>query len=648
MKTKQSISLERLLPRLKTYSSGKKISSWKTIKPRIKKEFPDLFNYLYNLYGDQYDFFYHLEEILKTAIDAHADRSDELRKLDKKREKDPDWFSNNNQVGAAGYADLFAEDIPSLEQRIPYLKELNVTYFHLMPFFDCPDEQNDGGYAVSDYRTVRKHLGTMKDLERLSAKLRSEGISLCADFVFNHTSDEHRWAKKAKKGDERFQQFYHMFDDRTLPDQYDQTLREIFPDVRRGNFTRVEEAEKWVWTTFHNYQWDLNYKNPDLFRHILDEMLFLANRGVEIFRLDAIAFTGKTLGTTSENQPEAHRLVRALNALTNIAAPAVVFKSEAIVHPDFVNSYISEEECELSYNPLLMALMWEALATRDVRLLLHSMKNRFKIPGGTSWVNYVRGHDDIGWTFSDEDAHSVGINGYDHRQFLNQFYVGSFPGSFSRGEPFQHNPDTGDMRVCGMAASLAGLEKGFENGDPLEQEYAIRRMTLLYAITACIGGIPLIYLGDELALMNDYSYRSEPGKKHDSRWVHRVPFKEKSIKNRNRPGTKESQMFGNLRKLMDMRTAEPLFGESETTFYDLQNRYLFCFKRSGPGGAIVCVCNFSEHSTDSESYPLLQAINCDPDTPLTDLWSSKTVTLSAPLRLKPYQWMALKKKPAVD
>ena len=491
--------------------------------------------------------------------------------------------------------------IKDLESKIPYLKELNITYFHMLPFFECPDGENDGGYAVSDYRTVRKDLGSMADLRSLSRKLRSEGISLCADFVFNHTSDEHRWAVKAKEGDSRYQKFYHMFDDRTIPDQYDQTLREIFPDVRRGNFTWIEEADKWVWTTFHNYQWDLNYKNPDLFNHILEEMLFMANAGVEIFRLDAIAFTGKEIGTTSENRPQAHQLVRALNALTNIAAPAVVFKSEAIVHPDFVNSYISEDECELSYNPLLMALMWEALATREVKLLHHSMKKRFAIHDGTAWVNYVRSHDDIGWTFSDEDAEDVGINGYDHRAFLNRFYTGDFQGSFAKGVPFQFNPDTGDMRVCGMAASLTGLEKGLENNDEKEIDLSIKRMTMMYAVTMFIGGIPLIYLGDELALLNNDSYLENPARKGDSRWAHRVPLDEKARKARKKIGTVENRMFTNLQKLIQIRISDSVFLAPSTTFCETGNPHLFSFTRVSENLTMLFISNFSEHTLSLKS-----------------------------------------------
>merc|ERR1712000_706948 len=239
-------------------------------------------------------------------------------------------------------------------------------------------------------RKVNPVLGNMKELEALSKALREAGINLVLDFVFNHTSDEHRWAKAALAGDENFQNYYYLFDDRTIPDQYEQSLREIFPQVRRGSFTWNETMQKWVWTTFNSFQWDLNYSNPAVFNAITEEMLFLANIGCAALRLDALAFIWKQMGTNCENQPNAHKLIQAFNCCLQITAPAVVFKSEAIVHPDEVLKYIRQDECQLSYNPLLMALIWNSLATRKTRLLTSSMQKSFAIEQDCSWVNYVR------------------------------------------------------------------------------------------------------------------------------------------------------------------------------------------------------------------------------------------------------------------
>jgi amylosucrase len=517
-------SMERLRPRLEATFFDyiqQNPQDWWDFSQRLDRHFGRLFDILVQVYGQQYDFFYHLESLLHLLVQSWIQRPDELKELDRQREAQPDWFQSNQMLGGVCYVDLFAENLNGICERIPYFKELGLTYLHLMPLFLAPEGENDGGYAISSYRDVNPALGTMDQLSDLAAALRQEGISLVVDFVFNHTSHEHEWALKARAGSPDFQDFYRMYPDREIPDAYERTLREIFPDEHPGAFTYFPDIDRWVWTTFHSYQWDLNYANPEVFNRMAGELLFLANAGIEVIRLDAVAFIWKQLGTACENLPEAHMLIQAFNAVTRIAAPAMVFKSEAIVHPDEVVRYIHPDECQLSYNPLLMALLWNTLATRDVSLLQDAMLNRFKIDPHCAWVNYVRCHDDIGWTFSDEDALRLGINGFDHRRFLNQFYTGRFKGSFARGLPFQENPATGDARISGTCASLAGLEKALSVETGMEVDLSLRRILLIHAVILSIGGIPLIYLGDEIAMLNDYSYRADPDKVNDSRWVHR-------------------------------------------------------------------------------------------------------------------------------
>ncbi|MDQ2810004.1 MAG: alpha-amylase family glycosyl hydrolase, partial [Chloroflexota bacterium] len=428
-----SLSLARILPRLEARFAGADPAAWAVFRTRLYAHFGTLFPLLRHLYGGQYDFFYHLEATLEMAATMWLARSPALQALDAAREADPGWFQAQGMLGAVAYVDLFAETLDGVQAKVPYFQELGVTYLHLMPPFLAPAGNNDGGYAVSSYRETNPALGTMADLTDLAGALRVAGISLALDFVFNHTSDEHAWARAALAGDPQYQAYYRMFPDRSIPDAYERTLREIFPDQRPGNFTWRPDAQRWVWTTFNSFQWDLNYANPEVFTRMAEELLFLANQGVEVLRLDAVAFIWKQLGTACENLPEAHLLIQAFNALVRIAAPALLFKSEAIVHPDEVIRYIRPDECRLSYNPLLMALLWNTLATRDVRLLAASMRDRFPIDPRCAWVNYVRVHDDIGWTFDDAVAGRLGINGYDHRRFLNQFYTGRYPGSFARG-----------------------------------------------------------------------------------------------------------------------------------------------------------------------------------------------------------------------
>ena len=317
-------------------------------------------------------------------------------------------------LGGVLYVDRYAGDLAGVRRLIPYFEELGLTYLHLMPLFDAPPENSDGGYAVSSYRAVDPALGTMEELRDLATELRAHGIALVVDFIFNHTSDEHAWARAARAGDPEHEAFYWIFPDRTMPDAYERTVREIFPDDHPGSFVPVPTpdglGERWVWATFHSFQWDLNYANPAVFRAMAAEMLFLANQGVDILRMDAVAFIWKQLGTSCESLPQAHLLLQAFNAVCRIAAPAVLFKSEAIVHPDEVVEYISVDECQLSYDPLQMALIWSSLATRDGRLLQQALERRHALPPGTSWVGYVRSHDDIGWTFADEDAAELGID----------------------------------------------------------------------------------------------------------------------------------------------------------------------------------------------------------------------------------------------
>ncbi|HEX6289664.1 MAG TPA: alpha-amylase family glycosyl hydrolase [Herpetosiphonaceae bacterium] len=633
-------ALERLLPRVRAAfaAAGGSEQDWRAFETRLLREWERLFGLLIRLYGQQYDFFYHLEQLLHAAARNWHERASWLKQLDADREAIPDWFQSQTMVGGVLYVDLFAETLAGLRDSLPYFKELGLTYLHLMPLFDAPEGNSDGGYAVSNYRAVNPRLGSLDDLRALAQALQAEGISLVLDFVFNHTSDEHVWARRAQAGDPDYQEFYFLFPDRTMPDAYERTLREIFPTVRRGSFTWREDMQRWVWTTFNSFQWDLNYANPAVFRAMAEEMLFIANAGVEILRLDAVAFIWKRLGTGCENLPEAHLLIQAFNAVARIAAPAMLFKSEAIVHPDEVIRYISPQECQISYNPLLMALLWESLATREVKLLAHSLHTRFRLPPGCAWVNYLRSHDDIGWTFDDADAHYVWIDPFGHRQFLNAFYIGRFAGSFARGVPFQENPDTGDARVSGTLASLAGLEQALQTGDRALVDIAIQRILLLHSIILSIGGIPLIYLGDELATLNDYTYAAEPAKADDSRWVHRPRINRAAIGKRYDPTTAPGRVFGGLTRLITLRKAQPALYNGEMEVIATGNPHLFGYVRYHGGQRLLIVANFSEHPQAIDGNTLRTH---GPGTRFTDLISGAEIIAEALLTLAPYQYIWL-------
>jgi amylosucrase len=601
---------------------------------RLDKNFPALFAKLHHLYGDKYDFFYHLQQLVAHLAAGVAARSGKLKKQDTLRINKPDWYRDQKMLGMAAYVDLFAGDLKKLKAKIPYLKSIGINYLHLMPLYKSPEGDSDGGYAVSDYREVDPKLGTEKDLLALSDALSAEGISLVLDFVFNHTSDEHPWAEAAKAGVEEFTDFYYFFEKKQEVDDYNQTCREIFPTLRRGSFTYLETQKKWVWTTFNSFQWDLNYSNPAVFNAITDEMLFLANLGCEGLRLDALAFIWKEKWTQCENLPKAHTLIQAFNLCLQIVAPAVVFKSEAIVHPDEVAKYIGKDECQLSYNPLMMALMWESLATRETKLLTASLKKSFAISPQCSWVNYIRCHDDIGWTFDDALAQQLGINGFDHRRFLNDFYTGRFEGSFAQGVPFQENPETGDCRVCGSLASLTGLEKGLEQNNQRDIDFALKRITLLNSINMSIGGIPLIYQGDELGMLNDYSYLDDHSKKEDSRWVNRPAITEQDIKLAEKRGSAQFSVKQSLQAMVDIRQQHQVFGIAATEILETYNAHLFAYCRIHESGQkMLAICNFSEESQSvASSITDILASN-----KMLDLLSSAKVNKTASLELGAYQ-----------
>jgi amylosucrase len=411
----------------------------------------DITEPLAGVYGEITDATALTTQLVHDALEAAAARPIQLRLLDRRREIDPAWFQRSRMIGYVCYADRFAGSLQGIGGHLDYLAELGVTYLHLMPLLEPRAGENDGGYAVADYDAVDPRLGTMADLAGLAGDLHERGIALCVDLVLNHTAREHRWARAAAAGEPGYRDMYLIYPDRTEPDAYEAALPEVFPHTAPGNFTQVPGLG-WVWTTFHDYQWDLNYANPAVFRAMLKTMFALANRGIDVLRLDAAPFLWKRKGTDCQNQPEAHLLVQAFRALTRLAMPGLVLKAEAIVGPDMLAQYLGAHdryrpECDLAYDNQLMVMLWSTLATRDVRLAEHALARRRPAPAPAAWVSYVRCHDDIGWAVSDADAAAAGLSGAAHRQFLSDFYAGQFPGSYARGEVFQANPATGDARI---------------------------------------------------------------------------------------------------------------------------------------------------------------------------------------------------------
>jgi amylosucrase len=571
---------------------------------RLARHFADFYEPLARLYGEDLEF----DGVAAAMAEAYAAREERLRQLDYEREITPDWFQRQSQAGYIAYADRFAGTLAGVRRRLPYIRELGLGYLHLMPLLRPRRGENDGGYAVAGYRDVDPGLGTMDDLRELSAALHDDGMSLCVDLVINHTAPEHEWAQRAIAGDVAFRDYYLTYPDRTEPDAFERTLPLVFPDFKPSNFTWSEELGRWVWTTFNEWQWDLDYANPAVFVAMLENLLFLVNVGIDVLRLDAVPFMWKRLGTNCQNQPEVHELLQAYRAIVRVVAPAVAFKAEAIVSPRDLVGYLglgrhAGRECDLAYHNSLMVLLWSTLASRRVELMTQTLRAMPVAPAGSTWITYVRCHDDIGWAITEENAAAAGEDAHEHRKFLVRYYQGHFWESFARGAVFQ--PEfNGEGRTSGTAASLAGLEAALAAGDEQAVDLAVRRILLLYGVAFSYGGIPLVYMGDELGLLNDYGHRDDPARAADNRWLHRPWMDWEAAERRHTAGTVEARLFGGLRALAGARReCVALHGAGSVEPFATGNPHVFGYRREHRGAAFLGLANFSEHE---QALPALQ------------------------------------------
>lgn len=573
--------------------------------------------------------------LIEVIVGVTKNRSANLRARDRQRTLEPDWFQSPNAIGYATYADQFAGNLQGIRSKIQYLKELGVTYLHLMPILTPRPGANDGGYAVMDYRSVRSDLGSMKDLAQLASDLHDSGISLTLDLVLNHVAKEHEWAAKAQAGDSKYRKYFYAFDDRTTPDEYEKTLPEIFPTFAPGNFTFNEEMKAWVWTTFNEWQWDVNWSNPDVFVEYADVIGYLANKGTDCVRLDAIAFIWKRLGTNCQNQPEVHAITQALRAVAKIFAPALIFKAEAIVGPQDVVYYLGQGEhagkvSELAYHNSLMVQIWSALASRDGRLLATALSKFAPVPTSSAWATYLRCHDDIGWAIDDTDAQEAGINGFAHRNFLADFYANEFSGSFARGVHFQSNPATGDRRTSGSAASLIGLEAAVESRDSATMKAALDRLRCAYAIVFGFGGLPLLYMGDELGMFNDLSYLQDETKKDDNRWIHRPAMDWKVVKEAQAGNGLAAQVLAQIKELITTRKSLPSLHASVTSeVFTPSNSAVLVIRRKHAAGTITQIYNLSEKTQIIDSTGIIKGA-------LKENLSGRTMNFEGAISIPPY------------
>ena len=566
----------------------------KIFAQRMEKHQDEL-RWLYmELYGN--DAMY--AELCEQMHDYYLKRSTELKKRDIKKEKNPDWFKEKEMLGMMLYIDNFAGNLKGVEKKLAYLKECNVNCLHLMPFLDTPKGKSDGGYAVADFRKVRPDLGTMKDLARLTEKCHENGMNVCMDFVMNHTSEEHEWAKRARAGEGEYMSRYFFYDNGDIPARYEETVPQVFPTTAPGNFTWLPEIGHYVLTTFYPYQWDLNYRNPRVFNEMMYNFLFLANQGMDIIRIDAVPYIWKELGTSCRNLKEVHTIVRMMRMIAEIVCPSVILLGEVVMEPEKVVPYfgtVEKPECHMLYNVTTMATTWNSIATRDIRLLKKQMDIVSRLPKQYTFLNYLRCHDDIGWGLDFDTMKQWGMEEPSHKRYLNDYYTGKIEGSVSRGELYNDDPVTQDARFCGTTASMCGIEAAGFEGNAEKMQTAIQEDLMLHAYMLTQSGIPMLYSGDELGQVNDYSYKDDAEKASDSRYLHRGAFLWELADKRKDLSTVQGQLFQMLNRLEQIRRQENVFSqEAEVYTYDVHNDSILGILREYKGERFIALFNFSE------------------------------------------------------
>jgi amylosucrase len=526
------------------------------LRQRLERELPRLRQCLDPLYGQTPCFDSFFDTLVLNALASAEQRETDLWQLDLQREADPAWHQRGLS-GYCAYVDKLAGTLAGVQQRIGYLRELGVNYLHLLPFLKAGSAPNDGGFAVASFEEVEPALGTLADLRSLCQALRQSNISLCSDFVLNHVSHEHAWARAARAGDPRYLPYFHWLTSEAEVQAREQHLVQIFPATAPGNFTWIADRQAWVWTTFYPYQWDLNYAHPAVFADMAAALLKLANQGVEAFRLDSTGFLWKRPKTNCMNQPEVHLIVQALRSLCAVAAPGVLLKAEAIMPtrelpPYFGLGPVAGPECHIAYHSSLMAASWVALTEESPQLIEEVLRNTPELPVGASWLSYVRCHDDIGWNVLRPELLALGADPVARLDQAAAFLAGETPGSYARGARFQASAPGTVHGSNGMTAALVGLHPDLPADHP-DQQAALRRLELMMSLCFFVGGLPLIYMGDELGQDNTPDAEILARQGADTRELHRPHLDEAALARRHQADTVAAKVFSLVQRLNTLR-----------------------------------------------------------------------------------------------
>lgn len=594
---------------------------WKTeFRNRYECREAELRSLYEQLYPGQKEGFAYL---IKRMYQNYVERPVPLRKIDRKREKDPGWYKGNDILGMMMYTDAFAGTLQGVKEKLDYVKSCGVNYLHMMPLLESPKGRDDGGYAVADFRKVKPELGTIEDLKELTSLCHEQGISCCLDFVMNHTSEDHAWAKAARAGDPQARSRYFFYDNWDIPNRYEETTPQVFPTTAPGNFTWLPDCNQVVMTTFYPYQWDLNYANCMVFNDMVDNMLFLTNCGIDVIRLDAVPYIWKELGTKSRNLPQVHTLVRMMRLVSEIVCPGVLLLGEVVMEPAKVLPYfgsVDKPECHMLYNVTTMASTWNTIATKDVSLLRRQMDQVCALPKEYVFLNYLRCHDDIGWGLDYDWLKQFGIEEVPHKKYLNDVLTGRGYDSDARGELYNDDPRLGDARLCGTTASLCGLETALYENNPDKVKRAVACDLMLHAYLLIQSGIPVLYSGDEVGQLNDYSYKENPDKCADSRYLHRGKFQWEKLKKTDKNYRVSMEIFHTLRKMEEIREQHPVFnGKADVWTFDTGYSHVLGIGRYLDGEEIRAYFNFSEYELDEVWMPM------DEGRKYTDLLSGMTM-----------------------
>ncbi len=587
------------------------------------------------LYMELYDDQEHFDELCASMKQFYDTRKKGLKASDLTRETDPNWYKGSDILGMMMYTKMFGGNLKGVKKHLDYLKECGINYLHLMPLMESPKDRSDGGYAVADFRKVQPELGTIRDLESLASECRKQGISICLDFVMNHTSEDHEWAKRARAGKKEYQDRYFFYDNWDIPSQFEKTVPQVFPTTAPGNFTWLPEIEKVVMTTFYPYQWDLNYANPVVFNEMMYNFLYFANLGIDIIRIDAVPYIWKELGTSCRNLQKVHTIVRMMRMIGEIVCPGILLLGEVVMEPEKVVPYFGtpeKPECHMLYNVTTMATIWNTVATKDTRLLEKQLDSVYHLPGEYTFLNYLRCHDDIGWGLDYDSLGGWGMDQVAHKQFLNDFFTGKYKESFSRGVLYNDDPVSRDARFCGTTASMCGIEEALEKQDEGKMDQAIRLDLMLHGFMLQQSGIPVIYSGDEVGALNDNHYKEDPEKAEDSRYIHRGQFDWKLTEKIQQEGTVQNRIFYGLRRMEEIRMEHEVFSsDALARTMDMEDDSILGILRTGETEEMLGVYNFS----DAPKKVSLQET-------WTDLLNDETYDTE--LSLKPYdfRWMIRK------